>query len=72
MKAENFSVRSLELAGWPVRLTTYRIGSTWHAKADNVSPGALIAVTRAETLEEAEANVLEVAESRLAATRRTT
>ncbi len=72
MRAESFSVRTLELAGWPVRITTYRIGGTWHAKADNVSPGAQIAKARAGTLEEAEATVLEQAEVRLAATRRTT
>ncbi len=70
MTAESFSVRILELAGWPVRITTYRIGETWHAKADNVSPGAQIARARAGTLEAAEARVLAEAKSRLAATRR--
>ncbi len=70
MRAEGFAVRRMELAGWPVRITTYRIGETWHAKADNVSPGAQIAKARAETREAAEARVMEVAGARLAATRR--
>ncbi len=70
MKAEHYTVRSAELAGWPVRLTTYRIGATWHAKADNVSPGASIAAVRADTLEDALGAVTEKARARLAATRR--
>ncbi len=43
MKAEEFQERKLEVAGWPVNLTSYRLGSEWHAKADNVSPGAALA-----------------------------
>ena len=70
MKAEDFSVTELELAGWPVRITTYRIGETWHAKADNVSPGANIARARAGGREQAEARVIEKASERLGATRR--
>ena len=70
MKAEQYAVRQFELAGWPVRVTTYRIGVTWHAKADNVSPGALIATASADTLEQAEETVIEKARTRLASTRR--
>ena len=70
MKAESFSVTELELAGWPVRITSYRIGKTWHAKADNVSPGANIARAKAEGRRQAEARVLERASERLGATRR--
>lgn len=70
MKAEHYTVRTAELSGWPVRITTYRIGATWHAKADNVSPGANIAAARADTLDKAEALVVEKARTRLAATRR--
>ena len=70
MRAEHYTVRTTELAGWPVRITTYRIGSVWHAKADNVSPGANVASAQAGTREEAEAEVVEKAQARLAATRR--
>ena len=70
MKAEEFSVTELELAGWPVRITAYRIGETWHAKADNVSPGANIATASAASRDQAHARVVEKAAERLAATRR--
>lgn len=70
MKAEGYTVRELTLGGWPVRITSYRIGGTCYAKADNVSPGAQIASARAVTPEEAEAVVLEKARERLGRTRR--
>ena len=70
MKAEEFSITNLELAGWPVRITTYRIGETWHAKADNVSPGANIARAKAEGREQAQDKVIARASERLGATRR--
>ena len=70
MKAENYSVRELTLAGWSARISSYRLGGTWYAKADNVSPGATIASASATTQQEAEARVLEKARDRLAATRR--
>lgn len=70
MKAEHYAVRELELSGWPVRITSYRIGETWYAKADNVSPGANIAKANAMSLEQATEQVLEKASERLAATQR--
>lgn len=70
MRAEDYSVRELTLAGWPARISSYCLGGRWYAKADNVSPGATIASTSAATQQEAEARVLEKARDRLAATRR--
>ena len=46
MKAEEYAERQLELAGWPVNVASYRLGIQWHAKADNVSPGAALARVR--------------------------
>jgi len=69
MKAEYHSERTLELAGWPVRVISYKLGDTYHATADNVSPGANIARSRGATKEEAEREVLVRAEERLARTR---
>lgn len=60
----------LEVEGWPIRVTTYRIGEICYAKVDNVSPGALIARSTGATDEEARNKVLEKARVRLAATRR--
>ena len=70
MRAEGYSVSQFELGGWPVRIRSYRIGTTWFAKADNVSPGANIATSRAESEQAAVDAVTEKARARLAATRR--
>ena len=69
MKPEDYNERTLELAGWPVRLTSYKLGDKYLCKADNVSPGACIARTEGATKEEAESSALELAEKRLAGTR---
>ena len=53
----------------PVNLTTYRLGSEWHCKADNVSPGAALARTVGATREEAEERALKRAEELLGRTR---
>ncbi|MBZ5583778.1 MAG: hypothetical protein LAQ30_16515 [Acidobacteriia bacterium] len=69
-KAEEYRERRVEAAGWPVNLTSYRLGSEWHAKADNVSPGAALARSTGATREEAEDRVLRRAEELLGRTRR--
>jgi hypothetical protein len=70
MRAEEFQERKLELAGWPVNISSYRIGSEWHAKADNVSPGAALSRTTGTTREEAEEKAVKRAEELLGRTRR--
>jgi len=70
MQAEEFQERKLELAGWPVNLTSYRLGEVWHAKADNASPGAALCRTMASTREEAEQEAIKKAAELLARTRR--
>jgi hypothetical protein len=70
MKAEEYREHRLEVAGWPVNITSYRLGSEWHSKADNVSPGAALARTTGATREEAEEKALRRAEELLALTRR--
>jgi len=70
MEPSEHSERKLELAGWPVRLTTFKLGDTYHCTVDNVSPGARIARTEGKTKEEAEQKATEVAERRLARTRK--
>ena len=70
VKAENFQERQVEVAGWPVNLTTYRLGTEWHAKADNVSPGAALSRTTGATREEAEQAALKRAGELLSRTRR--
>ncbi len=70
MRAEDYRERKLEIAGWPVNITSYRVGAEWHAKADNVSPGAALARSSGATREEAEDAVLRRAEELLKRTRR--
>ena len=69
MKTEDHSERTLELAGWPVRVTSYKLGDKYLATADNVSPGANIARAQGPTKDDAERDVLAKAEERLARTR---
>jgi hypothetical protein len=72
MRAEEYKERKLELAGWPVNVASYRLGEEWHAKADNVSPGASLVRATAGTREEAERKALTRAEELLGKTRRHT
>ena len=69
-KVEGYRERTLDLHGWPVNLTSYKIGTRFHAKADNVSPGANLARTTAATQEEAEQLALTRAGELLARTQR--
>jgi thiosulfate/3-mercaptopyruvate sulfurtransferase len=68
-KAEEFRERRLEVAGWPVNLSSYRLGGEWHCKADNVSPGASLVRTTGVSRQEAEDKALARAEALLARTK---
>ncbi len=70
MRAEDYNESELELGGWPVRLTSYKLGDMYYCKADNVSPGAAIARTSGSTRQEAEEAALAKARERLERTRR--
>ncbi len=70
MNVEEYRERKIEIAGWPVNLTSYRIGEVCHCKADNVSPGAAIARATGATREEAENAAIAKATERLSRTRR--
>ena len=72
MKAVDYAERTVEVAGWPLRVTSYRIGVRWHATAENVSPGAWFARTTATSRADAEAAAIEKARGRLEKTRRVT
>lgn len=69
LKVEEYQERRIEVGGWPVNLTTYRLGGVFHTKADNVSPGAALARTTGATREEAEKKAIERAGELLARTR---
>lgn len=65
-----FSERQVELNGWPVRLTSYRVGDKFVCQADNVSPGATLARFSAGTPEEAEEQAISKARHLLGKTKR--
>jgi len=69
MKAEDYGERRTELEGWPVRLTSYRVGEVFYCKVDNVSPGSWLARTEGSTREEAEQKALALARQRVSRTR---
>ena len=70
MKPEEYTERQLEVDGWQVKLTSYKLDDVYHCKADNVSPGAWLARTTGATREEAEQKALERARQLLSRTRR--
>jgi len=70
MQVEDFSERNLEINGWPVRLTSYRLGDVFHCKADNVSPGAALARTAGASKQEAEDKAIARAAELLGRTKR--
>lgn len=68
--SEDFTERQIEVDGWPVRLTSYRIGEKYVCQADNVSPGACLARFAAGNKEDAESQALSKARHLLGKTRR--
>ena len=70
MKPEAYEEKRLELEGWPLRLTSYKLGDVFYCQADNVSPGATLVRGTGVSREEAELKALEVARRRLRRTRR--
>lgn len=70
MKAEEYSTREVELAGWKARVTSYKLGDTYHCSVDNVSPGAVVARAEGKTREEAENTAVEKATRYLDQTRK--
>jgi len=70
MKPQNYSERKLEVDGWQVNLTIYQLGDKWHAKADNVSPGAALARIVGDSREDAESKALARAKELLSRTKR--
>ncbi len=70
MKPLEYAERQVEIAGWPVRLTSYKLGDVFHCQADNVSPGAWLTRTTGATREEAHQKALSRVQELLARTKR--
>ncbi len=58
------------IEGWPVNVTSYKLGDHYYCKVDNVSPGAWLSRTQAHSREEAEQKAVEKAQQLLARTKR--
>lgn len=70
MKAEEYSRRVVELAGWAISVETYKLGDVYHCTIYNVDPGARFARADGPSKAEAEQTALEKAERYLKQTRR--
>ena len=64
-KPEEYSERKIQLAGWPVTIVTFRLGTVYHTTIDNTDPGAWVVKAQGATKAEAEAKALKDAEALL-------
>ncbi len=64
-KVEESSERKTSLAGWPVTIITYRLGTTYHTTIDNTDPGAWVVKADGPTKAEAEAKAMNDAQALL-------
>jgi hypothetical protein len=69
MRAEEYAEHVDEVAGWGVRVTSFRAGERYHATVENTAVGARIARGTGATRESAEGDALGKAERRLLETR---
>ena len=65
-KAEEYSQYKTQLAGWPVNVVTYRLGTVFHTSVENTDPGAWVVKAEGPTKQAAEAKALQDAEALLA------
>ena len=70
MKAEQYKEVKDQIAGWPVKIISYKVGSAYHVSIHNQEPGAWICKKEAATLEAAEKEARERAAELLGRTRR--
>ena len=69
MRAEDYAEHTDEVAGWGVRVMSFRAGEQYHATVENTAVGARIARGSGTTRESAEGVALQKAERRLLYTR---
>jgi hypothetical protein len=69
MKAEAYSRRHTELAGWAVSIETYKVGDVYYCSISNVDPGARFARAQGPTRAAAEETAIEKATRYLGQTR---
>ena len=57
-KPEEYSERKEQLAGWPIRIVTYRLSGVYRTTIDNTDPGAWVVKAEGQTKQEAETKAL--------------
>ena len=65
-KPEDYSARSVQIAGWTANVVSYRLGSVYYTTIDNHDPGAWVVKAQGATKQEAESKALKDAEALLA------
>jgi len=70
VQAQDFTRRTLELAGWNLLVETYHLGGTYYTTVSSADAGARFARGEAASREESERIALEKAEKWLGQTRR--
>ena len=70
MRAEEYNERKEQIAGWPVKIVSYKVGAAYHVSIHNQEPGAWICKREGTTLEEAEREARARATELLGRTRR--
>jgi hypothetical protein len=66
LRAEELQSREDKIEGWPVRITSYRVGSQYRSTVDNIDPGATVARGSGASREAAELEAISTARERLA------
>ncbi len=64
-KVEEYSERKETLAGWPINIISYRLGTVYHTTIDNISPGAWVVKAQGQTKEESKAKAIQEAQTLL-------
>lgn len=65
LKADDFRIDKREISGWPVNITSYKIGRTYICHVDNPEPGTTIARVEGETYDEVVQSAMSMAQERL-------
>jgi hypothetical protein len=66
LKADDFRIDRKEISGWPVSVTSYKIGGKYFCHIDNEEPGTTIARSEGTTYDETMQEALFIAQQRLA------
>ncbi len=64
-KPEEYTERKTQLAGWPVNIVTFRLGTVYYTTIDNTDPGAWVVKTQGLTKQASESKALKEAEALL-------